>query len=79
MVDHAIWTHWGAYITLRDNEARRALWIPFCIAFLAVLALFLLSISTPEGKRLFTALLLLLEEFGASEVLWVLRLYLLVS
>ena len=68
MIDHAIWAHRCTYIAFSDHEGRRALWVPIVFALLAALALFALSVATPERKRLFTALVCLFEELGAGEV-----------
>ena len=69
VVYHAIGAHWRAHITLSHDKARWALWEPLLFAFLAALALFLLAVSTPQGKWLFTAFFVLLEELRASKVI----------
>ena len=70
MVDHAFGAHRGAHVALSHNETWWALWEPLFLTLLTILAFLLLSVSTPEGQWLLTALLiLLLEELGASEFL----------
>ena len=68
MVDHAVGANWGAHIALRDCKRGRALGVPTIFTFLAVMTLFVLSVSTPQRQRLFAADIRLLEEFGAGEV-----------
>ena len=48
MIYHAIRADWCAHITLSDYEAWWALREPLFLALLAALALFTLSIATPE-------------------------------
>ena len=68
VVDHAIWAHRCANIAFSDHEGRRALWVPVVFALLAALALFALSVATPERKRLLAALICLFKELGAGKV-----------
>ena len=73
MINHAIWANWCAHIALSDYKARWALWEPLFLTLLTILAFLTLSISTPEGKWLFAAFILLLEELGASEIVQICR------
>ncbi len=67
MVNVVVRAHGGAHIALCDNEGGRALRVPFLVALLAIMALFVLSISSPERKRLFTAKFCLFKELWASK------------
>lgn len=79
MVDHAIGADWGAHIALSYDETWWALWEPLFLTLLTILAFLLLSVATPERQWLFAALLVLLEELGASEFFTIHRLNLLVG
>lgn len=68
VINHAIGANWCTNIAFGHDKAWWALWEPLLLAFLAIRALFLLTVATPQGKRLFTAFFVFLEELGASEV-----------
>ena len=69
VVDHAIGANWSTNIALCHNEGRRAARVPVILTLLTALTLLALSISTPERKWFFTALLSLLEELGTLEAI----------
>lgn len=48
MIVHAVGAHREAYVALRDNERGRAVWVPSIVALLALVALSILAIATPE-------------------------------
>ena len=55
MIYKALGTYRRALITIAQDEARRALRIPFAIALLALVTFKSLSSSSPELERLLTA------------------------
>lgn len=67
VINLVVWADRGAHIALCDHEGRRALRVPLLLTLLAIMALLVLSIASPEGKRLFTAKFSLFEEFGAGK------------
>lgn len=70
VVNHTIRAHWCTHVALSNDKARWALREPLLFAFLAILALFLLTIATPERKRLFASFIILLEELRAGIVIF---------
>jgi len=70
VVNCAIWANRCANVTLCHDKAGRTQGEPLFLAFLAVLAHFRLTVSSPEGKRLLTALFSLLKELGTGNSLF---------
>ena len=66
VIIHAIRTDRGTDVALGDDERWRALWVPSVIAQLAVMAFGVLSVATPERKRLFTSNFSFLKELRTS-------------
>ena len=66
MVDHAFRAHRGAHVALGDHKARRARREPLIFALLAIAALFLLSVASPQREGLLAPDLRLLEELRAG-------------
>ena len=65
VINHAIWAHRGAHVTLSDNKAWWALRVPLILALLTLMALLILAVSSPERQRLLTSVVSLLKELGA--------------
>lgn len=53
MIDLTIWAYWCTHVTIRDYKAGRTDREPLALALLTVAASLLLTISSPERKRLF--------------------------
>ena len=68
MVYHALRADRRTHIALSNHEAGWALGEPLLFTLLAILALLLLAVATPEGEWLLTAFVMLLKELGTSEV-----------
>lgn len=66
VVDEVVGADRGANVALSDDEGRRALRVPLVLTLLAVMALLVLAIASPEGKRLLAAKLGLFKELRAG-------------
>ncbi len=67
--NHAVWADWCTHIALSHNKAGWALRVPLVLALLALAALLLLAVSTPQRKRLLATKLCYLEELGAGQII----------
>lgn len=70
VVDHAFGADRSTHVTLRHNEARWANWEPLLFAFLAVLALLFLAITSPERQRFFTSSLCVFKELWTFKIVF---------